>query len=71
MSKIKQPSFFDQTSEDLPLVSGTPQQAKITAFIPKPKGLQTKIKVSCSACMDTGKLGDKFCWCEVGNSLPR
>jgi hypothetical protein len=57
-----QPSFFQQ-GEDLPLFSATAPRAKQSPFIPKVKGKQDTVPVNCTACMDTGNLGGKRCWC--------
>lgn len=60
---MSQPSFFDKTQEDLPLFSGTTPRGKVKPFAPKPKPKQDAIPVSCTACMDTGNIGGKSCWC--------
>lgn len=58
----QQPSFF-QRGEDLPLFSGTAPKGEVKPFAPKPKGKQDTIPVACPACMDTGNIGGKSCWC--------
>lgn len=64
---MTQPSFFQQ-GEDLPLFSQTAPKGKVNPFTPKPRGKQDTIPVDCPACMDTGNIGGKSCWCQRENT---
>jgi hypothetical protein len=61
-----QKSLFSETQDIslLPLFSETAQHGKIDPFAPKPKAKQETIPVNCNACMDTGNIGGKSCWCK-------
>lgn len=54
--------------DDLPLFSGTPVRVSVPGVQPHPQGLTAGQMgfFKCSACRDTGKVGDRFCLCEAG-----
>jgi hypothetical protein len=60
---MKQLEMFS-TEETAPLFTGTPMKANTAKFEPKPVAKQMSF-AQCQACMDTGKIGDKKCWCNA------
>lgn len=52
------------THEDLPLFSGTAPPTKARAFTSKPAHRQGSL-AKCPACLDTGTLDGKACWCQA------
>ena len=59
----KQATMF--SSEDLPLFSGTVPTVTVKSSKPAPKATQATF-AACRVCLDTGKVGDKFCTCQAG-----
>lgn len=63
----QQPGRMFET-EDLPLFSGTPVQARENVYIPQPVARQARLG-NCLHCFDTGELKatkDGFCLCALG-----
>lgn len=61
----KQMSMF--STEDLPLFSGTAPRGEVSPFEIKDHPRQEPLPANCTACADTGVLGEyAFCWCEAG-----
>lgn len=60
---MKQATMF--STEDLPLFSGTAQTVTIKSRKPAPSARQTTF-AACRVCLDTGKVGKKFCSCQAG-----
>jgi hypothetical protein len=50
---------------DLPLFSATPQRVAL----PRPDAAPSPMQASyahCRACLDTGRIGQRRCWCPAG-----
>jgi hypothetical protein len=62
------PMFADCT--DLPLWSGTASRATAQEFTPRETVTQPSM-FSCPVCHDTGRVGNKACWCTTTNRLPK
>lgn len=60
---MTQLSMFE--TEDLPLFSGTAQQAGVESFDPQPQHHQASF-AKCHFCNDTGRTSEGCCWCEAG-----
>lgn len=56
-----------QHGEDLPLFSGAPQTVHAPAPRPAPIQQPRLIEPTCRACLDTGYIGSKRCWCRKEN----
>lgn len=58
---------LDFGNEDLPLFSGIPIRIKPLPGPASPNaGTQQGSYSFCRTCMDTGRIGAKFCWCQAG-----
>lgn len=61
------PMFPD--ASDLPLWSGTPARGIAQEYTPRPTVSQPSM-FRCPVCHDTGRVGNKACWCTTTNRLP-
>lgn len=68
MTNPKQPSFFDQTHEDLPLINGTGQRAAPHPSVKsRPPRASHAPSCRCLKCKDTGFIREReFCYCDAG-----
>lgn len=64
----KQHGFFDERVDDLPLFSGTPVSARRASTPRRSLGGGDTFSVTCSACMDTGRLSADYCTCAAGQA---
>ena len=67
--QAKQSAMFQV--EDLPLFSGTAQTFRKSS---KPRAASMAGQATfadCRICMDTGKVGGRFCWCAAGSEAKR
>ena len=66
--KARQELMFE--TEDLPLFSGTPMEARASVYDPKPAMRQARLG-ACPLCFDTGYTkasGDGLCLCPIGEA---
>jgi hypothetical protein len=61
---MEQLSLFT-TGEDTPLFSGTPIKADLSTYQPVEHIPQTSL-AHCKTCLDTGKIGNRYCMCKAG-----
>ena len=60
-----QASLFDDT-EALPLFSGTAQRVDASGPVAPTSDSKQATWASCPTCLDVGKVGERYCWCEAG-----
>lgn len=65
--KAQQTTMF-QTGEDLPLFSGTVPSVTIKRTPAIRTHSSQASFARCRLCLDTGRVGHKYCWCQAGQS---
>jgi len=68
MSKRKVTTDRMFKTDDLPLFSQTAQTGYVDRYIGHEVQSQASF-AKCAVCLDTGKVGDKACWCEAGDKV--
>jgi len=66
--KAKQATFASMDVEAMPLFSGTPMSVEAKTSHQPSAGTKQMGFARCRACMDTGRVSDKFCTCVAGQA---